>query len=209
MLNTLKVYAKTQMINTFNDAEHVMDHAIAASIHALWCAVNHQMQHSPGEIVFQRDMLLDIPVIADLVAIRERRQLLIDENLRRQNEKRLEYHYKVDDWVMIKVYDPKKGDDRFHGPYKIKETRTNGTVVVIRNEEGNVLETYNIRKLKPYTGPAIPARARVVHQAEGQAHYFFVEEANRMEAYIFERSIAGGRECSKLEGLHYWPPNHN
>ena len=35
MLNTLKVYAKTQMIDTFNDAEHVMDHAIAASIHAL------------------------------------------------------------------------------------------------------------------------------------------------------------------------------
>ena len=115
------------------------------------------MQHSPGKVVFQRDMLLDIPVIANLVAIRERRQLLIDENLRRQNKKRLEYHYKVDDWVMIKVYDPKKGDDRFHGPYKIKETRTNGTVVVIRNEEGNVLETYNIRKLKPYTGPAIPA----------------------------------------------------
>ena len=57
--------------------------------------------------------------------------------------------------------------------------------------------------------PAIPARARVVHQAEGQAYYFFVEEANRMEAYILERSIAGGRECSKLEGLHYWPPNHN
>ena len=65
-------------------------------------------------------MLSDIPVIADLVAIRERRQLLIDENLRRQNEKRLEYHYKVDDWVMIKVYDPKKGDKQFHGPYKIK-----------------------------------------------------------------------------------------
>ena len=71
------------------------------------------------------------------------------------------------------------------------------------------LESYNIRKIKPYTGPAIPVRARVVHQAEGQAHYFFVEEANRMEAYIFERSIAGGRECSKLEGLHHWPPIHN
>ena len=83
MLNVLKVYSKTQMINTFNDAEHVMDHAIAASIHATCCAVNHAMQHSPGKIVFQRDMLLVIPVMADLVAIRERRHLLIDENLRR------------------------------------------------------------------------------------------------------------------------------
>ena len=89
MLNILKVYAKTQMINTYKDAQHVIDHAIATSIHATCCAVNHTMQHSPGEIVFQRDMLLDIPVIAGLVAIRERRQLLIDENLRRQNEKRI------------------------------------------------------------------------------------------------------------------------
>ena len=163
------------------------------------------MQHFPGEVVSQRDMLLDIPVIAKLVAIRERRQLLIDENLRRQNEKRLEYHYKVDDWVMIKKYDPKKDDNQFHGPYKIKETRTNGTVVVIRNKEGNVLETYNIRKLKPYTGPAIPARARVVHEAEGQPNYFFVEEANRMAAYIVERSITGGEECSKPMGLPWLP----
>ena len=79
-------------------------------------------------------MFLDIPVIADLVAIR-RRQLLIHENLRRQNEKRIEYHYKVGEYVWVKVYDQKKGDDRIHGPYKIQETRTNRTVVVIRNEE--------------------------------------------------------------------------
>ena len=79
-------------------------------------------------------------------------------------------------------------------------------VVVVWNEEGNVLETYNIKKLKPYTTPAIPVRARVVNQGEGQSDYFFIEEANRMAAYIVERSIAGGEECSKLEGLHYWPP---
>ena len=81
---------------------------------------------------------------------------------------RIEHHYKVGDWVMIKVYDdPKKGGDRLHGPYKIQETRTNGTVVVVRNEEGNVLETYNIRKLKPYTSPPVVPRTRVVHQGEG------------------------------------------
>ena len=69
--------------------------------------------------------------------------------MRRQNEKKIEHNYKVGDYIWIKVYDPSKGDDKLHGPYKIQETRTNGTVVVIRNEEGNVLETYNIRKLEP------------------------------------------------------------
>ena len=63
---------------------------------------------------------MDIPVIANPVAIRERRQLLIDEeNLRRQNRRRYEHHYKVGDYVHTKVYDPNKGDDRLHGPYKI------------------------------------------------------------------------------------------
>ena len=91
------------MINNYNDAQNVIEHAIAASIHATCCAVNHTMQSSPGKTVFQRDMFLDIPVIADLVAIRERRQLLIDENLRRQNRRRYEHHYKVGDYVWIKV----------------------------------------------------------------------------------------------------------
>ena len=111
MLNVLKVYSKTQMIDTYNGAQHVMEHAIATSIHATCCAMNHTMQHSPGEIVFQRDIFLDIPVITDLVDIRERGQLLIDENLRRQNKKGIEHHYRVGDWVIIKAYNPKKGDN--------------------------------------------------------------------------------------------------
>ena len=83
MLNVLKVHAKTTTIDGYNQARHVMEHAIASCIHATRIAVNHTMQHTPGEIVFQGDMLLDIPVIADLVAIRNRRQLLIDENLKK------------------------------------------------------------------------------------------------------------------------------
>ena len=207
MLNVLKVHAKITTIDDYNGARHTMEHAIASCIHATRIAVNHTMQHTPGEIVFQRDMLLDIPVIADLVAIRERRQLLIDENLRRQNEKRIEYHYKVGEYVMIKVYDPSKGEDKLHGPYKIQETRTNGTVVVIRNEEGNVLETYNIRKLQPYKGPPIVPRARVVHQREGQANYFFIHQEliKQLSVFLVERSIAGGEECSKPWGLPCMP----
>ena len=76
------MYSKTTFVDGYNQAHHLMEHAIATCIHDTRVAVNHTMQHTPGEIVFQRDMFLDIPVIADLVAIRERRQLLIDENLR-------------------------------------------------------------------------------------------------------------------------------
>ena len=125
--------------------------------------------------------------------------------MRRQNEKRLKYHYKVDEYVWIKVYDPAKGDDKLHGPTKIQDTRTNGTVVVVRNEIGNVVETYTIRKLEPYRGPAVDPRSRIVHQGEDQSDYSFAEEANRMAAYIVERSIAGGEEFSKPMGLPWMP----
>ena len=72
-------------------------------------------------------MFMDVQVIADLKAIRERRQLRIDKNLRRQNRRRYNHHYRVGDYVQVRVYDPRKGDDRLHGPYKIQETRTNGS----------------------------------------------------------------------------------
>ena len=95
-------------------------------------------------------MFVDVPVIADLEAIRQQRQLLINQNLIRQNRKRFDHHYKVGDLVMIKKYDPKKGDERLHGPYPITETRTNGTVVVYR--DNLIYETYNIRKVEPFRG---------------------------------------------------------
>ena len=102
---------RTQTINDYDDAKQVIDNALASLMHATRCSVNHTMRSSPGEIVFQRDMFLDIPVRADLESIRQRRQLLIDQNLARQNRKRHDYHYRVNNYVMIKKYDPTKGEE--------------------------------------------------------------------------------------------------
>ena len=153
ILDILRVTMRTTTINCEDDAKQVMDNALATLMHATRCVVNHTMQNSPGEIVYQRDMFVDVPVIANLEAIRQRRQLIIDQNVRRQNRKRYDHHYRVGDYVMIKKYDPKKGDERLHGPYPIIETKTNGTVVVNRQPDGYVEDTYNIRKLVPYRGP--------------------------------------------------------
>ena len=86
-----------------------MDNALAISMHATRCAVNYTMQISPGKLVFRGDMFADVPVIADMLAIRQkRRQLIIDQNLMRHNRKRYDHHYCVNDLVMIKTYDPTK-----------------------------------------------------------------------------------------------------
>ena len=49
---------------------------------------------SPGALVFQRDMILNIPLITDLLQLYERRQIIIDERLRRANLRRRTFAYR-------------------------------------------------------------------------------------------------------------------
>ena len=53
MLNILKVYSKTTLIDGYHQAHHLMKYAISTYIHATRAAVNHTMQHTPDEIIFQ------------------------------------------------------------------------------------------------------------------------------------------------------------
>ena len=91
---------------------------------------------------------MDLPVVADLLSIQDKRQALIDENLRRQNLKRREHRYKIGDEVLIKVVDPNKLEPKAHGPYPVVATNTNGTIDVRRNP--HVVETINIRRVVPF-----------------------------------------------------------
>eukprot|EP00957_Ditylum_brightwellii_P136318 10396114-Ditylum_brightwellii.AAC.1 len=61
--------------NGIQQAVQAVEDAKATMIHATRCALSRS---------------LDLPVIADLVAVRDRRQILIDENLRRHNLKQRE-----------------------------------------------------------------------------------------------------------------------
>lgn len=69
-------------------ARQIVENALATAMHATRCGVSRSLGISSGAFVFHRDMFLDLPVVADLLLIQERRQILIDENLRRQNLKR-------------------------------------------------------------------------------------------------------------------------
>ena len=105
------------------------------------------MKTSPGALVFQRDMLMDVPLVADLEAVRGRRQQRINDNLRRTNKGRVDYNYQVGEKVKLKVWDPVKLEGRFRGPYKIAQVFTNGTVKL--QMEPDVQRVFNIRKIQP------------------------------------------------------------
>jgi len=73
-------------------------------------------------MVFNRDMILDLPLIADFELLRERRQLMVNRNLLQANKNRRYHDYRVNDRVLKLVYEPRKLDPRALGPYDYQST---------------------------------------------------------------------------------------
>uniref|UniRef100_A0A7S2WCT4 Uncharacterized protein n=1 Tax=Eucampia antarctica TaxID=49252 RepID=A0A7S2WCT4_9STRA len=107
-----------------------MDNVLATVMHATKCAVKNMMKTPHGALTFRRDMFVDVPINTDRIAIQQSRQQLIDTNLMQHNRKRYNYHYRLNELVMVKVYEPTKMQEKLHGPYPIRELRTNGTIRV-------------------------------------------------------------------------------
>ena len=62
-------------IDQINDT---IDTCFATTAHASKVAIHCTLNISPGALVFQQDMILNIPLITDLLHLHERRQIIID-----------------------------------------------------------------------------------------------------------------------------------
>ena len=133
-----------------HEAEQKIDNALATCVHALRCAVNHTMKTSPGAMVFNRDMMMNVQLIADLASIRGRRQQQIDNNINIHNKKRIDYNYRIGELVKMRTLEPSKLSEKFKGPYRIAHVNTNGTLTL--QIRPHVTATVNIRKIEPYRG---------------------------------------------------------
>ena len=146
----LRVVLHTNPPTNMNDANQVMDNALATAMYATRCAVTAPIRTSPGALVFGRDMVMDVPLIANLTAIRDGRQHLIDANLIKQNKKRIEHHYRVGDRVEQIVWNKTKLSQRSDGPFRVLATHCNGTLTIQRTP--NVTDTQSTRWFRPYKG---------------------------------------------------------
>jgi len=88
------------------------------------------MGSSPGNLVFNRDMFLNIPLIANWHAITLKREHLNNENLMRENQKRRCYDYTPQQKILKKTWKPQKLGIRTTGPNTILQTHVNGTVTI-------------------------------------------------------------------------------
>ena len=106
------------------------------------------LKASPGAAIFGRDMLFNIPFIADWEQIGLRRQARIIKDNKRHNKDRIDFDYTVGQKVLLRQDGiNRKAAEKFTGPYEITQVHTNGTV---RIQRGTVSERLNIRRIKPF-----------------------------------------------------------
>lgn len=146
--NTLRVLRTLHPPEGVQTANQLVDTALANAVYATRATFHSGLQTTPGALVFHRDMVLDIPVIADLETIRNNRQQLIDNRLILANRKRFSYDYVIGDEVLKISYKPNKLEPRNEGPYTITQVHTNGTVTI--RLAPHVTERISLRRIKPY-----------------------------------------------------------
>ena len=144
----LRTYVQTNPPQNQQEATTLVDHALSSASYAMRAAIHRTLKVYPGALIFHRDMILNVPLMAELITIRDRRQQLIDYNLQRTNSKRRFYDYQVGDYVSdLAALRPSKLDPRASNRFRITQVHVNGTVVIERRP--GVLERINIRRIRP------------------------------------------------------------
>ena len=129
-------------------ANELIDKALSTAMHSMRSSVHTTLGSSPGSLVFNRDMYLNIPLVADWHAITTKREHVINSNLMRENKKRRRFDYQINKKVLKKVHDPTKLGTRTQGPYKIEQVHTNGTLTI--QFRPGITERINIRRVIPF-----------------------------------------------------------
>jgi hypothetical protein len=145
--NVLRVLLHAHPPQNVADADQLVDNSLATAVHVSRCAVSRSPGLTPGEMVFRRDMIMDVPILVDLAVLHDKRQGLVDEATHRENAKRFDFNYTVRQEVNVKEHNPDKLQPRAIGPFQITQVFTNGTVEI--QIKPHVEKQFNIQRLIP------------------------------------------------------------
>jgi len=91
--------SEIDMVNSVEPAD--IDSFIDNAVWAIRSTYHTVLKASPGAAIFRQDMLFDIPFVADWHKIGGYRQHQTDRSNIRENNKCVDYDYKVGDKVLI------------------------------------------------------------------------------------------------------------
>jgi len=124
-------------------------HGVLQSIAwSLRTTVYTSLRTSPGQLAFGRDMIIPATYLANWHHIHTRRHKNILYDNARENRQRIDYDYKVGDFVYVltKAINQNLAPTK-QGPFRILTIHTNATVTIRRS--ARVTERINIRRLFP------------------------------------------------------------
>jgi hypothetical protein len=126
----------------------LLDSALANAMYATRASYSASLMTTPGALAFHRDMVMNVPFMADLNLIQQHRQQLIDERLLISNRKRFAYDYQPNQQVWRLIHKPDKLAPGAEGPFRIHSVHTNGTLTL--QTSPLVRERISIRNVKPF-----------------------------------------------------------
>ena len=133
------------------DWKEEINTALQSVAWAIRSTVSMTTGFTPGQLVYGKDMIMQVRVIADWERIKAARLQAAATANQQENQKRLDYQYKVGEKVLVRKIiqgevEPKMADP-YEGPYIIKRVYRNGT---LRIKRGSYDETIHIRRIKLY-----------------------------------------------------------
>ena len=135
-----------------DDVNNLVEDALAAEMHSLRATVSTTLKATPGGLAFSRNMLLNVPLIADWKAIQEHRELLVNKSLLKSNQKRINYDYRLGKKI-LKYNNSIVGklESKTTGLFEISNVHTNGTVTILLHPR--ISERINVRRTILYSEP--------------------------------------------------------
>jgi len=117
-----------ELENNYLDMDDSWKGILSATAFAVRSTYHTTLKKTPGQLVFGRDMILNIQHIANWEYIRQNKQKLIDKNNKAENARRIEHLYKEGDEVLLKRGTENKYESPYQGPFKVLKVNDNGTV---------------------------------------------------------------------------------
>jgi hypothetical protein len=108
------------------------------------------LQATPGQLVFGRDMVLNVQHLTDWTAIKAHKQQIIHKNSQIESLKCIPHHYQIGDLVMFENNRANKYEQPYSRQYHMIQVNTNGTVHLKINA---VMDTGNICCIHPFKTP--------------------------------------------------------
>jgi hypothetical protein len=100
--NVLRTLVHTNPSCNTTQARCIIDDALATAMHAMRTTIATTLGSTPGALAFDRDMFLNVPLIADWKAIARTLEYHFNENLQHANRKRHQFDYALGQQVLKK-----------------------------------------------------------------------------------------------------------